>query len=132
VAAVIEVHTDGKGGLTVPRVDIAVDCGLAAHPDRVTSQMEGATIMGLGLALSGQITFSKGRVDQQNFSDYEVLRIDAAPREIHVHIVPSTEVPGGVGEPGLPPIAPAFCNAIFAATGKRIRQLPIARQLQSA
>jgi isoquinoline 1-oxidoreductase beta subunit len=132
VAAVVEVHVDAKGALTVPRVDIAIDCGLAAHPDRVSSQLEGATIMGLGLALSGQITFSKGRVDQQNFADYEVLRIDAAPRAIHTHIVPSTERPGGVGEPGLPPIAPALCNAIFAATGKRIRQLPIARQLQSS
>lgn len=131
VAAVVEVETTAKGGLTVPRVDIAVDCGLAANPDRVRSQLEGAAIMGLTIALGGEITFSQGRVDQQNFADFDVLRIDTAPREIHVHIVPSTAIPGGAGEPGVPPIAPALCNAIFAATGRRIRALPVGRQLQT-
>jgi isoquinoline 1-oxidoreductase beta subunit len=117
------------GSIAIPRVDVAIDAGFIAHPERVRSQLEGATIMGLGNALLSEITFKDGRVVQSNFDGYRVMRMDAAPREIHVHIVPSDGKPGGVGEPGVPPTAPALCNAIFAATGRRIRQLPVAAQL---
>ena len=131
VAAVVEVAVDAKGALTIPRVDMAIDCGAIIYPDRVRAQLEGACVMGVSAALSGAITFSAGRVQQANFHQYEVLRMPAAPREIHVHMVQGDyrQPLGGVGEPGLPPIMPALCNAIFSATGKRIRQLPIGKQL---
>jgi len=131
VASVVEASVDEKGRLTVPRVDTAIDCGFAANPERIRSQIEGAAVMGMSLALYGEITFKKGRVEQSNFDGYQVLRIDQSPPVTQVHIVPNgIEVPSsGVGEPGLPPFAPALCNAIFAATGKRIRRLPIAQQL---
>jgi isoquinoline 1-oxidoreductase beta subunit len=126
-AAVIEVAVGDKGDLTVPRVDIAIDCGPQINPDRIRSQIEGAAIMGLSVAMRGGITFKNGRVEQSNFNQYTVLRMNEAPRDIRVYVVPASyDIPlGGVGEPGLPPIAPALCNAIFAATGKRIRSLPI-------
>jgi len=108
---------------------MAVDCGFVVNPDRVRSQMEGACIMGLSNTLYGQVTFRDGRAQQSNFNDYPVVRINAAPRETRVHIAPGGDLPGGVGEPGVPPLAPALCNAIFAATGKRIRNLPIGTQL---
>ena len=131
-AAVVEVAVDEKGELKIPRVDIAFDCGPQVNPDRIRSQLEGAVVMGLSLALTGEITFKQGRAEQDNFHMYQVMRMDAAPREIRVHLLPSNDwsMPlGGVGEPGVPPVAPALCNAIFAASGKRIRQLPIKGQL---
>ncbi len=131
VATVVEVAVDAKGKLTVPRVDTAIDCGFAANPERIYSQVEGAATMGLSLAKYGEISFKNGRVVQNNFDGFKVIRVDEAPQITHVHIVPAgLEVPSsGVGEPGLPPFAPALCNAIFAATGKRIRRLPIGDQL---
>lgn len=129
VAAVLEVAVAADGQLAVPRVWMAVDCGFAANPDRVRSQMEGAAVMGLGNAIYGQITFKGGRAEQSNFGDYRILPIGLTPREIDVQIVESEQAPGGVGEPGVPPIAPALCNAIFTATGKRIRALPIGERV---
>jgi isoquinoline 1-oxidoreductase subunit beta len=133
VAMVIEAAVDAKGNISVPRVDAAVDCGFHVNPERIRSQIEGATVMGLSLAFKGEISFKGGRVEQSNFNDYEVLRIDEAPRETRVHIIPAdiSVPPSGVGEPGVPPVGPALCNAIFAATGKRIRRLPIRQQVQS-
>lgn len=133
VAAVIEVAVSDDGGISVPRIDMAVDCGAQINPDRIRSQVEGACIMGISLATTGEITFKDGRAQQDNFHQYEVMRAPAAPRAIHVHLVPgSFDAPlGGVGEPAVPVIAPALCNAIFAATGKRIRALPIREQLKA-
>jgi isoquinoline 1-oxidoreductase subunit beta len=130
VATVVEVAVDDKGNVTIPRVDIAIDCGPTINPDRVRSQMEGAVVMGLGLAMMTEISFKDGKVQQNNFDDYQVLRISDAPNETHVHIVPHgfDVKPGGVGEPGVPPVAPALLNAVYAATGKRIRSLPLGQQ----
>ena len=129
VAMVIQVEVKDDGALVIPRVDVAADAGTLAHPERVRAQFEGATMMGLGNTLVGEITFKDGRPVQSNYTDYQVLRLDAAPRALHVHLLPSTALPGGVGEPGVPPVGPALCNAIFAATGRRIRSLPVGRQL---
>jgi isoquinoline 1-oxidoreductase beta subunit len=129
VASVVEVEVTRDGQLTIPRLDIAIDCGFVAHPERVRAQMEGGAIMSLGNALVGQVTFREGRAQQSNFHDYQVIRMNTAPRETHVHIVPSEAPPSGVGETAVPPVAPALCNAIFAATGKRIRALPVGSQL---
>jgi isoquinoline 1-oxidoreductase subunit beta len=133
VATVVEVVVDDKGNISVPQVDTAIDCGFHVNPERIASQIEGAAVMGISLAKYGQITFKDGRVEQGNFDDFQVIRIDEAPKITNVHIVPATyDVrAGGVGEPPLPPFAPAFCNAIFAATGKRIRSLPIGDQLKT-
>jgi isoquinoline 1-oxidoreductase beta subunit len=125
VAAVVEVEVDAKGNVRIPRVDYAVDTGLVVHPDRVRSQFEGAAVFGTSLALMGEITAQGGRVQQSNFHNYPVARMAEAPREVHVALMQNDAPPAGVGEPGVPPIAPALCNAIFAATGKRIRELPI-------
>lgn len=103
---------------------MAVDCGLVVNPDRVRAQFEGATIMGIGNTLYSNITIKEGQIEQSNFAEYLVTRTDITP-DTRVHIVDSNAPPGGVGEPGVPPIAPAICNAIFAATGKCIRALPI-------
>jgi isoquinoline 1-oxidoreductase beta subunit len=103
---------------------MAMDCGLVVNPDRVRAQMEGAAIMGLSNALYSNISIKRGEIQQSNFTDYLVARTDITP-ETHVTIIDSNAPPGGVGEPGVPPVAPALCNAIFAATGKRIRALPV-------
>lgn len=128
VATVVEVEVDTQGRLRIPRVDFALDAGTVVHPDRVKAQFEGAAVFGTSLALMGEITSANGRTVQSNFNNYPVARMDDAPYETHVHIVPSDAPPAGVGEPGVPPMAPAICNAIFAATGKRIRELPIKKQ----
>ncbi|AEI81984.1 isoquinoline 1-oxidoreductase subunit beta (plasmid) [Cupriavidus necator N-1] len=126
-ATVVEVAVDAKGEVRVVAVDMAMDCGPQINPERIRAQMEGGAIMGLSLALSSEITFDKGRVQQSNFHDYEVLRHHASPRVIRTHLVNDNHdlPPGGVGEPPVPPVAPALCNAIFAATGKRVRSLPV-------
>jgi isoquinoline 1-oxidoreductase beta subunit len=130
-AVAIEVAVDAKGAIRIVGVDTAIDCGPQVNPERIRSQLEGAVIMGMTLAMHGEISFKAGRAEQSNFHDHVLLRHNEAPREIRVHLAPAdySVAPGGVGEPGLPPVAPALCNAIFAATGKRIRQLPIAQQL---
>ncbi len=127
VAQVAEVSlVDGQ--LKVHRVVCAIDCGLAVNPDSLVAQMESSIAFALSAALYGEITFKDGKVVQSNFHDYQVLRMNQMPK-VEVHIVQSTEKMGGAGEPGVPPLAAAITNAIFAATGKRIRSLPIANQL---
>lgn len=124
VAQVAEVSVD-RGAVRVHRVVCVVDCGQIVNPNTVTAQMESGIVFGLTAALKGRITLEKGRVKQSNFHDYRLLTMREMPR-IEVHLMASTMEPGGVGEPGTPPIAPAVANAVFAATGKRIRRLPIA------
>src|SRR5260370_34426154 len=124
VAEVAEVSVASDGAVRVHRVVCAVDCGPVVNPDIVEAQMQGGIVYGLTAALWGEITLDKGRVQQSNFHDYRMLRLAEMP-VVEVHIVPSSDAQGGVGEPGTPPIAPAVCNAIFVATGKRIRKLPI-------
>jgi isoquinoline 1-oxidoreductase beta subunit len=128
VATVVEVEVD-KGQVRIPRVDMALDTGLVVSPDRVRSQFEGAAVFGTSVAMMGEVTAANGRIQQSNFNGYPVARINEAPVETHVTIVASDAPPAGVGEPGVPPMSPAICNAIFAATGKRIRELPIKKQL---
>ncbi len=129
----VEVAVASDGSFTVPRVDTAIDCGFYVNPERIMSQCEGAAIMGLSLAKYGKITFKDGRVQQSNYFDYPLIRINEAPKVTNVYIVPQPyEVhASGVGEPPLPPFTPALCNAIFAATGKRIRTLPIGARIQT-
>jgi isoquinoline 1-oxidoreductase subunit beta len=125
VATVAEVSVSDKGELQVRELWTAIDAGTIINPDRVIAQMEGAGIFGMSLALHGEITAAGGTVVQSNFDDYPVIRMNEAPQAINVHVVPSTARPGGVGEPGVPPVAPAICNAIFAAINKRVRELPL-------
>lgn len=129
VATVVEVEVTPAGQVRIPRVDIAVDPGLVINPDKVRAQFEGAAVFGTSIALFSEVTATGGRIEQRNFDGYQVARMNQAPLVTNVHIVKSDAPPAGVGEPGVPPIAPAICNAIFAATGKRIRALPIKRQL---
>ena len=129
VASVVEVEMDGKGGFRVPRVHQAIDCGLAVNPDRVRAQLEGAAVMGVGLARTGEITATAGRIDQSNFNDFRVPRMNDAPVQVDVHFVESGALPTGVGEPGVPPVIAALGNALFAATGRRVRDLPLSRTM---
>ena len=132
VAEVAEVSIGADGTPRVHRVVAAVDCGMTVNPQTIERQIEGAIVYGLSAALYGRIGFKDGRVEQGNFNDYPVLRMNEMPK-VEVHIVQSSEKPGGIGEPGTPPIAPAVANAIFAATGKRLRKLPFdSAQLKSA
>jgi len=124
VAQVAEVTVQPDGRFRVDRIVCAVDCGIAVNPDVITAQMEGGIGFGLTAALHGRITLKDGAVEQSNFHDYLLLRINEMPK-VEVHIVPSEAAPTGVGEPGVPPCAPAVANALYAATGKRIRRLPI-------
>jgi isoquinoline 1-oxidoreductase beta subunit len=124
VAQVAEVEVSKRGTVRVHRVVCAIDCGTVINPDTVRAQIEGAVIYGITAALYGEITLKNGRVEQTNFDTYQALRIDEAPT-IEVHIVQSRETPGGVGEAGTSAIVPAVSNAIFAATGKRLRNMPV-------
>jgi isoquinoline 1-oxidoreductase beta subunit len=124
MAQVAKVAVSTDGAVRVRRVVCALDCGTVVNPDTVRAQVQGAVIFGITAALHGEITLKDGRVEQANFDTYQMLRIDEAPA-IEVHIVRSTEAPGGKGEPGTSAIIPAITNAIFAATGKRLRKLPV-------
>jgi isoquinoline 1-oxidoreductase beta subunit len=126
VASVVEVEVD-RGAIRVPHVTTVVDAGIVANPEMVRQQFEGAAVFGTSIARTGEITASDGAVDQSNFSDYPVARMNDAPHQVDVHIVESAAPPAGVGEPGVPPFVPALCNAVFAATGKRVRELPLTR-----
>ena len=126
-ASVVQMHIDDAGRVHIDRVDSALDAGTVVNPAMVINQFEGAAVMGTSIAFYGSITATNGAIDQSNFDDFPMARMNTAPREVHVHIVPSDAPPGGVGEPGLPAFAPALCNAIFAATGKRIRELPLSK-----
>ncbi len=126
VAQVAEISLKSDGGIKVERVVCTVDCGIVVNPDIVRAQIEGGVGYGLGAILKGEITLDGGRVVQGNFDEYQVLTIDEMPH-VEVHILPSKESPTGVGEPGVPPIGPAVANAVFAATGKRVRLLPFSR-----
>lgn len=129
VAVAVEVEVDNTGKVRIPQMDIAVDAGTIINPDRVKSQFEGAGVFGTSIALMSEITAKNGEIQQSNFHDYPVARMNEAPMIVNVHVIKSDAPPAGVGEPGVPPVAPAICNAIAAATGKRIRELPIRRQL---
>jgi isoquinoline 1-oxidoreductase beta subunit len=129
VATAVRVQVSRDGKVSIPRVDVACDAGLVINPERVRAQMEGASIYALTGAMYGSITAKDGAIEQSNFHDYQMVRMPEAPREIHVHILNAAGnfPPGGVGEPGVPPFTPALTNAIFAATGKRILDLPISK-----
>jgi len=131
LAEVAEVEVTKAGELRVHRIVVAVDCGTVINPDTVKAQIEGGVNFGVSGALWGEITLKNGRVEQSNFNNYRVLRMNEAPT-IEVHLVRNLEAPGGIGEPGTSITAPALANAIFAATGKRLRRLPVMDQLRSA
>jgi isoquinoline 1-oxidoreductase beta subunit len=125
VAAVVEVEVNDQGEIRIPQVDYAVDAGLVANRTITTAQFEGAAVFGTSIVRTGEITAKNGVIQQSNFNDYPVARINEAPLHTNVHIVDSSAPPAGVGEPGVPPYVAAFCNAIYAATGKRVRNLPL-------
>jgi isoquinoline 1-oxidoreductase beta subunit len=127
VATVVEVEVNDQGEVRISRVDVALDAGLVVNPEATRAQFEGAAVFGTSVARTGEITATKGVIDQSNFQDYPVARINEVPGQTNVYIVDSDAPPAGVGEPGVPPFIAAFCNAIFAATGKRVRDLPITK-----
>jgi isoquinoline 1-oxidoreductase beta subunit len=127
VASVVEVEVDARGNVRIPRVDQVVDAGTIINPDRVRSQMEGAAVMAAGLTMLGEITAVKGRIQQSNFNDFQVARMNTAVYQTNVHLIDSGAPPSGAGEPGVPPVMAALANAIFAATGKRVRELPVSK-----
>ncbi len=127
VAAVVEVEVSDQGDIKIPRVDYVVDAGHVVNPEVTRAQFEGAAVFGTSVARSGEITAKNGVIEQSNFDTYPVARINEAPYQTNVYLVESDAPPAGVGEPGVPPFVPALCNAIFVATGKRIRELPLSR-----
>ena len=127
VANVVEVQIADDGGIHIPRVQTVVDAGLITNPEAARAQFEGAAVFGTSIARSGSITLTNGAIDQSNFDSYPVARMREAPLQTDVHLVESDAPPAGIGEPGVPPFIPALCNAIFAATGKRVRELPLSK-----
>ncbi|HYM78247.1 MAG TPA: molybdopterin cofactor-binding domain-containing protein [Candidatus Dormibacteraeota bacterium] len=127
VATVVEAEVDSSGAVRIPNVYTAVDAGIVANPEMVRSQFEGAAVFGTSIARTGEITATNGSIDQSNFHDYPVARMNDAPVHVDVQVVESLAPPAGVGEPGVPPFVPALCNAVYAATGKRVRELPLTR-----
>jgi isoquinoline 1-oxidoreductase beta subunit len=127
VATVVEVEVNDQGEVRIPRVDMALDAGLVVNPEATRAQFEGAAVFGTSVVRSGEITAAEGAIDQSNCQDYPVARINEASFQTNVYIVDSDASPASVGEPGVPPFVAAFCNAIFAATGKRVRDLPITK-----
>ncbi|MGK0545995.1 molybdopterin cofactor-binding domain-containing protein [Halomonas cupida] len=130
-AIVLEVEVSEQGSVIIHQADVAFDCGPRVNPERIRAQMEGSVVMGIGIGLLNEISARDGRIEQDNFHQYLLPRQSNAPRDVRVHLVDNPDAPmGGVGEPGLPPVAPALTNAIFAASGKRIRTLPVGNQLK--
>jgi isoquinoline 1-oxidoreductase beta subunit len=127
VATVVEVEIDNRGQVHIPNVWTAVDAGTVVSPDNIRNQFEGAAVFGTSLALFSEITAANGVITQSNFHNYRLAHMNSAPQHVDVHIVESDAPPAGVGEPGVPPFAPALCNAVFAATGKRVRELPVSK-----
>jgi isoquinoline 1-oxidoreductase subunit beta len=127
VSTIVEVEVNDEGDVRIPRVFTVVDAGTIANPELVRLQFEGAAVFGTSIARTGEITLANGRVEQTNFHEYPVSRMNEAPLEINIDLVDSTAPPAGVGEPGVPPFMPALCNAIFSATGKRVRELPLTK-----
>jgi len=132
IATVVECGVDDGGEVTLRRVTSAVDAGIAVNPDTIVAQLQGGLIFGLTAGLYGEITLENGRVQQSNFHDFRVIRIASAPRAIHVDVIASDGPSCGIGEPGVPPVAPALANAVFALTGTRVRTLPIAGAMRVA
>ena len=127
VATVVEVEVDDQGEIRIPRVDTVVDAGLVVNPEATRAQFQGAAVFGTSVVKTGEITATKGAIDQSNFQDYPVARMNEAPYQTNVYLIENDAPPAGVGEPGVPPFVAALCNAIYAATGKRIRELPLAK-----
>ena len=127
VATVVQVDLDKDGKVKIGRVDSAVDAGTIINPEMALQQFEGAATFSTSLAFYGEITAKNGVIQQSNFDGYPMARMNTAPRETHVHLVESEAPPAGIGEPGVPPFTPALCNAVFAASGKRVRELPFSK-----